>query len=372
MKSKINTLFSSSHAQSFSLSKKYPSKRIKEMVSGSVQTTINVQKGGLDPVYTNVIDPDTVLPAKKGLRYVLDNWMLGRLEHITQAQFRISELHPEELKTLGSKKYGIDWVIVQSVNASCGIEGKAVHVDKLSLIQSPVTKDIHDGERLSAEDKKRIEGIRDIYQTYIWALFDKSKSDPILSIDFILESHKRMFEKTERNAGKLKKKPVAIVGAGHNVLTLPVEKVELYLKKLCEEFCRKWTESNESFLYNKFLLIAEFAVDFLAIHPFSDGNGRMARFLSTYLLERSGYHFARFYPLDNIILENKTEYYDALSSGQKNWYGCNEDITPWIEFYIKIVSEQCDRAYARVKTAYIDEQKKSEKEPGKGSGQKES
>jgi Fic family protein len=94
-------------------------------------------------------------------------------------------------------------------------------------------------------------------------------------------------------------------------------------------------------------------LDFLAIHPFHDGNGRAARLLSTYLLERSGYHVARFYPLDSVILENRDAYYEALFRAQQRWYQPDEDLTPWIELYTDMVFQQYLRAFQRVKDAHV-------------------
>jgi Fic family protein len=104
---------------------------------------------------------------------------------------------------------------------------------------------------------------------------------------------------------------------------------------------------------SRFLTTAEFILDFLAIHPFHDGNGRTARLLSTYLLERCGYHFARFYPLDNVILENRDAYYEALFLAQRRWYEADEDLSPWIEFYTDMVFNQYGRALQRVKDAHV-------------------
>jgi Fic family protein len=90
-------------------------------------------------------------------------------------------------------------------------------------------------------------------------------------------------------------------------------------------------------------------VDFLAIHPFSDGNGRTARLLSTYLLERAGYHFARFYSLDTIILERQQAYYKALFDSQREWYKESEDLTPWVEFYLNAIFTQWLRAHEAIR-----------------------
>lgn len=102
-----------------------------------------------------------------------------------------------------------------------------------------------------------------------------------------------MFEATNPDvAGRIKTKRVAIEGSLYSVKTLPPEKSALFLRELCDRVNSSLVTADAS----RFLTTAEFVLDFLAIHPFHDGNGRTARLLSTYLLERSGYHLARFYP----------------------------------------------------------------------------
>jgi Fic family protein len=96
------------------------------------------------------------------------------------------------------------------------------------------------------------------------------------------------------------------------------------------------------------LIVAEFIVDFLAIHPFKGGNGRTSRLLSTYLLEKCGYNFTRFYPVDSYILETRSEYYQTLYLAQKKWYLEDEDLTIWVEYYTKVIFNQWQRAYQRV------------------------
>ncbi|HEU4887934.1 MAG TPA: Fic family protein [Thermoanaerobaculia bacterium] len=159
-----------------------------------------------------------------------------------------------------------------------------------------------------------------------------------------------MFKSTNPDAaGRIKTKRVAIEGGSYSVKTLPPEKSESFLRELCNRTNRSLLTDDTS----RFLTTAEFVLDFLAIHPFHDGNGRTARLLSTYLLERSGYHFARFYPLDTVILENRDAYYEALFRAQQRWYREDEDLTPWIEFYTDMVFHQYVRAFQRVKDAHV-------------------
>ena len=132
------------------------------------------------------------------------------------------------------------------------------------------------------------------------------------------------------------------------MMTLAPDKVPVYLRAICARTNERLLRAQEFAEESMLLVVAEFILDFLAIHPFEDGNGRVARLLSTYLLERSGYHFARFYPLDSVILETREAYYRALFLAQKDWFGESEDLTSWIEYYINSIYTQYLRAFQRV------------------------
>jgi len=98
------------------------------------------------------------------------------------------------------------------------------------------------------------------------------------------------------------------------------------------------------------LAAAEFLCDFLAIHPFQDGNGRTARLLSTFLLERGGYHFTSVYPFDQVVLDTRAEYYEALNMSQRFWHTPQEDLSSWIKYFVGAVFEQWERAHRRIRT----------------------
>lgn len=315
---------------------------------GSVKTRINPRRPGA-VAYSAIISPSFPQTEKIGIRYRISHWILGRLERLARARFEIAELNSDKLEDW-KQNDGINWIIAQSVNASSEIEGEAVHVDKLELIELPVTEG--NGKPVDSELKARIAAIRSIYDAYIWALC--RKPEPILSYEFILDLHGRMFSSTKpENAGKIKNKKVYISGGGYHIETLPHEKTAEFLRAICDRFSRNWELSRKHSEYSAFLLIAEFIIDFLAIHPFSDGNGRTARLLSTYLLEKSGYHFARFYPIDYIILETRRDYYQALFLSQKDWFKATEDLTPWVDYYTKTVFTQWLRAYECVKEKHL-------------------
>ncbi len=104
-------------------------------------------------------------------------------------------------------------------------------------------------------------------------------------------------------------------------------------------------ETNEllsTALYPKLIVIALFIVHFLAIHPFQDGNGRMSRILTNYLLLRCGYSYVPYYSLEKIIEENKAAYYRALRQTQVSFKTDSPDYRPWIDFFSSILVKQTE------------------------------
>jgi Fic family protein len=82
------------------------------------------------------------------------------------------------------------------------------------------------------------------------------------------------------------------------------------------------------------LLIPAFILDFLCIHPFRDGNGRMARLLSLLLLYQSGYEVGRYISLERIIEESKESYYDSLRASSQGWHEGRHDLSPWRDYFL--------------------------------------
>jgi Fic family protein len=92
------------------------------------------------------------------------------------------------------------------------------------------------------------------------------------------------------------------------------------------------------------IMIANFIFEFLAIHPFRDGNGRLSRALTTLLLLKTGYTYVPYVSLDEIIEEKKIDYYLALRKTQSKHKTENEDIAPWLNFLLDALLEQVKRA----------------------------
>ena len=85
------------------------------------------------------------------------------------------------------------------------------------------------------------------------------------------------------------------------------------------------------------LLIANFIKDFLCIHPFNDGNGRMSRLLTTLLLYRSGFVVGKYISLEKKIEKTKDTYYDVLEASSENWNDGTNDNTPFVKYLLGII-----------------------------------
>lgn len=96
--------------------------------------------------------------------------------------------------------------------------------------------------------------------------------------------------------------------------------------------------------YNPLLIIGNFVFEYLAIHPFQDGNGRSSRALTNLLLLQTGYSFAPYISHERIIEKNKEEYYLVLNKSQRTWKTENEDLTSWILFFLEVIRVQVTEA----------------------------
>jgi len=306
----------------------------------SAESRIN-PSGGFDVVEESLkkhsIRPTGRSPKKAGHRCKLTPKIAGLIERIAREKSSI-EKGIEELKGRGIVE---NLGIAQSVVASSQIEGENMTGKELESFLHAITQPENNVE--TSDLSQRRKAYASIYEAYLWALNLDKKN--YVDYALVMELHRRMFATTiPEFAGKLKKKSVDIKGAGYQVTTLAPNRTKAYLDALCKNTNRRLRDvefaAEEAFL----LVIAEFILDFLAIHPFQDGNGRTARLLSTYLLKRCGYHFAPLYSLDRIILETREDYYHDLFHSQLNWWNEQEDITPWIEYYITAVNMQCERA----------------------------
>lgn len=127
----------------------------------------------------------------------------------------------------------------------------------------------------------------------------------------------------------------------------------------------KWTNDNlNSNIYHPLIVISTFVYEFLSIHPYQDGNGRLSRLLTTLLLLRSDYDFMNYASMETEIEKRKKEYYKVLMNCQKDRSSDKENISSWIIYFLKMLRESIDILESRfeeitnTKSYLTDRQKK--------------
>ncbi|MEK7211890.1 MAG: Fic family protein, partial [Patescibacteria group bacterium] len=158
--------------------------------------------------------------------------------------------------------------------------------------------------------------------------------------------HKELLKyaaKDERHRGEYKKgeNKVHMIDAAGQSVGILFDTAPAYLTPSQMRDLVEWTQ--KAFGENKrhpLLVIGNFLVEFLKIHPFTDGNGRLSRVLTNLLLLKAGYAYIPYVSHEKLVEENKPDYYIALRRSQKSMGVKNENIIDWLDFFLSIVLKQ--------------------------------
>jgi Fic family protein len=217
---------------------------------------------------------------------------------------------------------------IQSTEASNAIEGICTTETRLKQLISEKTTPRN-------RDEKEILGYRDALNV----VHESFEYIPITP-NYILQLHKIMFSHTDSSFGGQFKNAQNYISATDTqgnrfILFTPLAPYETptAIQALCDSYNMAIGEG----IVDPLLLIPVFIHDFLCIHPFIDGNGRMSRLLTTLLLYRSGYYVGRYISLEAKIAKNKDFYYDALQQSQTGWHEGDDDPTPFIKYMLGTV-----------------------------------
>ena len=226
---------------------------------------------------------------------------------------------PEELEKL------VEIAKIQSTEASNAIEGIVTTNTRIrQLVEGKTTP--------KNRDEQEIAGYRDILNV-IHESFD------VISVtrNYILQLHKILYSHMNNPIAGQTKNVQNYISAtypdGHvEVLFTPLAPFETpeALDRICEEYNRVIGNME----LEPLIAIPVFIHDFLCIHPFNDGNGRMSRLLTTLLLYRSGFYVGKYVSLEAKIAKNKDLYYEALAACQIGWHEGTEDIVPFIKYLL--------------------------------------
>lgn len=172
---------------------------------------------------------------------------------------------------------------------------------------------------------------------------------------YILQMHRDLLKFTNLSyGGKYKTTPNEIdmtLGTGEKVVIFkPLEPYET--PAAIDAICEKYQEALDKELVDELILIPCFLLDFLCIHPFNDGNGRMSRLLTLLLLYRSGYMVGQYVSIEKAIADTKDAYYEALQKSDQGWHEGTNDPKPFIKYMLSIILS-CYREFeSRITIAY--------------------
>lgn len=251
-----------------------------------------------------------------------DSEMLGLIAAIYKEAGK-QELYlkqrPEELEKL------VEIAKIQSTEASNAIEGI---VTTNTRIRQLVEEKISPKNR----NEQEIAGYRDVLNI-IHESFD---AIPITQ-NYILQLHKILYSHMNNPVAGRTKTVQNYISAtypdGHvETLFTPLAPFETpeALDKICEEYNRVIGNME----LEPLIAIPVFIHDFLCIHPFNDGNGRMSRLLTTLLLYRNGFYVGKYISLEAKIAQNKDLYYSALAASQSGWHEGSEDVVPFMKYML--------------------------------------
>ncbi|QIW62186.1 Fic family protein [Mycoplasmopsis gallinacea] len=217
---------------------------------------------------------------------------------------------------------------IQSTESSNEIEGIVTTKSRLKQIVEEKTTPKN-------RDEKEIAGYRDALNI----IHNNFDIIPI-SKNYILQLHKILFSHLENGSGGKTKSSDNVIVANYpdgrsEVLFTPLFAFET--PETLERICFEYNKVIGNAEVNPLIAIPVFIHDFLCIHPFNDGNGRISRLLTTLLLYQNGFYVGKYISLEAIIAKDKDYYYNSLNKSGVNWYEGNEDPTPFIKYLLGTV-----------------------------------
>ncbi len=231
-------------------------------------------------------------------------------------------------------------VLVTSTGASTRIEGSRLSDADIEKLMRGISI-----QKFTNRDKQEAQGYYELLEN-VFNSWKNLKFNESLIKHFHQELLKYV-EKDKKHRGEYKKgenKVHMVDNAGQSIGIL-FDTAPAYLTpgKMCDLV--EWTQKELSEdKYHPLLVIGNFLVEFLKIHPFTDGNGRLSRVLTNLLLLQAGYVYMPYVSHEKLVEDNKPDYYIALRRSQKTMGTKKEDITDWLNFFLSMVLKQSQMA----------------------------
>lgn len=242
-----------------------------------------------------------------------------------------SQQSPQVLETLRGA------AVIQSTESSNRIEGVVAPPERIRQLVAHRTEPRNRSEQ-------EIAGYRDVLQT-----IHANHAHIPFRTGVVLQFHRDLYRFLPGFGGQWKSAPNEITESlpdGTTFVrfrTVPPYQTADAMARLHESFSQLGAEGR----IDPLLLIPAYVLDFLCIHPFLDGNGRMARLLSLLLLYQFGYDVGRYISLEQIIESTREGYYDALYRSSQGWHEGKHSLLPWWEYFLGVVVLSAYREFER-------------------------
>ena len=224
--------------------------------------------------------------------------MVGSIHEHKGKQELFLEANIDELKTL------LEVALIQSTGASNRIEGIFTSDKRLEELVSQKAEPRNRSEQ-------EIAGYREVLAT-IHESYEYITPRP----NIILQLHCDLYSYSQGN-----------------FIPVPTFQTAEAIDELCAHFLEAW----ETNLIDKLILIPMFILDFLCIHPFNDGNGRMSRLLTLLLFYKAGYIVGKYVSMEMLIEKTKETYYEALQASSVGWHEDKNSYEPFVKYYLGIM-----------------------------------
>jgi len=245
-----------------------------------------------------------------------------------------ANLHPQ---ILGKLKQS---VLVTSTGASTRIEGAKLSDEEVENLMKGISV-----QKFKDRDAQEVKS----YYKLLKNVFDSWQSIK-LNEGTIKHFHQEILKYVEkdtfhRGQYKVTENKVQMVDAKGNIVGTIFDTTPVYLAPIEMQELVEWTiKAIKEQKYHPLLIIANFVVEFLKIHPFRDGNGRISRILTNLLMLQAGYLYMPYVSHEKLVEEKKQEYYVALRKTQITFKAEKSDLIPWLTFFLNIILDQSKQA----------------------------
>lgn len=259
--------------------------------------------------------------------------MVGSIHEHKGKQELFLEANIDELKTL------LEVALIQSTGASNRIEGIFTSDKRLEELVSQKAEPRNRSEQ-------EIAGYREVLAT-IHESYEYINPRP----NIILQLHRDLYSYSQGAAGGCYKNSDNVIAEtnaeGHQkarFVPVPAFQTSEAMEELCSRFLEAW----EADRIDKLILIPMFILDFLCIHPFNDGNGRMSRLLTLLLFYKAGYIVGKYVSMEMLIEKTKETYYEALQASSTGWHEGENSYEPFVKYYLGIMLKAYNEFESRV------------------------